>query len=70
MSLGSELRKRRRELDLTLKDLSTKSGYNTSHISGIEHDRVMPSLKAYVNICSALNVEPGKYLEYLKEELK
>lgn len=70
MSLGSKLRTRRRELDLTLQNVSCITGLNTSHISGIEHGKVLPSLKAFIKICNALYIDDFNYfLMDLKDQI-
>lgn len=70
-SIGAILRRERRNQDLTLKDLGKLTGLKESHISAVEHDRISPSLKAFLKICIALEIEDITFcLKVFKEELK
>lgn len=65
-SLGERLKIRRRELELTLAQLSDKCGISPQLISDYENDRKEPGLKNIRALCSALEVYPN----YLIEENK
>lgn len=54
--LGVKLRSRRRELNLTLQDLSKRSGLSTASISQVERNVTAPSLRSLRKLCAALNM--------------
>lgn len=69
-TIGAILRHERRELDLTLKKLAEKTGLKQSHISAIEHNRISPSLKAFLKIIVALEIEDINWtIRIFKEDL-
>lgn len=54
--LGDRIRKRRKELKLTLDSISQRSGLSIGFLSLVERDRASPSLSALVNIAQALDI--------------
>ncbi len=52
MRIGEKLRASRNKRNLTLKELSTKSGLSISYLSDIERSRAMPSLKTCQKIAN------------------
>ncbi len=58
--LGQELRRRRREKNLSLKHLASQSGVSISQISAIERGTHWPSLESLVSLCEALDVRPSE----------
>ncbi|ACK81479.1 helix-turn-helix domain-containing protein [Methylorubrum extorquens] len=55
-ALGHQIRRLRRERDLSLSDLSSAADVSQSMISKIEHGAISPSLASINAIASALNV--------------
>jgi transcriptional regulator with XRE-family HTH domain len=56
MKIGKQVRKRRKELGLSLRDLGKLSGVTASFLSQVENDQVSPSLSSLQTIATALNV--------------
>lgn len=61
IGLGSQLRQRRRVKDMTLSDLSKRSGLSVGLLSQIERGISSPSLKSLMQISAALGV-PASWL--------
>ncbi len=57
MSLGEEIRNKRKEKKLTQFDLADKIGLCRNYISDIENDRYNPSLKTLVKISKVLDLD-------------
>ncbi len=57
MTLGTKLRKLRRDGGMTLQDVASMTGYSKALISRIENDSVSPSINSLVKIASALKIE-------------
>lgn len=60
---GNKIRKLRKHNNMTIEELSTKSGFTASYISQVERDLIEPSLTALSKICKVLNVSPYYFLE-------
>lgn len=56
MKLGKQIRERRNELGLSLRDLGKRAGVTASFLSQIENEQVSPSLNSLQSIATALNV--------------
>ena len=56
MQLGHRLKKRRRELNLSLRELAERVGLTASFLSQVERDLVSPSIKSLRKISAALDV--------------
>lgn len=56
IGIGTQMRQRRRIKDLTLIELSKKSGLSVGLLSQIERGLSSPSLKSMTRICSALEI--------------
>jgi transcriptional regulator with XRE-family HTH domain len=54
--MGARIRKRRLQLDMTLRDLAVASGLTKSFVSQIERDRNSPSIATLRTIAAALEV--------------
>lgn len=61
--LTERLRRRRKELKLTLKDVAEKSGLSFSFISQIERGQTMPSLTSLVALSRALDSSINLFLD-------
>ena len=65
MEISKKLKLMRKENNLTLKELSIKSGISISFISDIENGRRNPSIEKLKILARALDIPAG---EFLKEE--
>ncbi|MDK1489886.1 cupin domain-containing protein [Sinorhizobium sp. 7-81] len=59
--LGERLRRRRKELKLTLQNVADRSGFSVGFISQIERGITVPSLTSLIAVCRTLNVEVGTF---------
>ncbi len=59
MNVGSKIRKLRKEQNLTLEELSKKTGLSLSYISLIERGLKNPSLKALEKIAEFFGINPA-----------
>ncbi|MDK1378464.1 MULTISPECIES: cupin domain-containing protein [unclassified Sinorhizobium] len=57
--LGERLRRRRKELKLTLQTVADRSGFSVGFISQIERGITVPSLTSLIAVCRTLEVEVG-----------
>lgn len=55
--IGNTLRKRRKELNLELKDLQDYSGVNYASISDIENGKANPTIKTLEKLLDILGME-------------
>lgn len=62
MSLGSDIRRRRLALGLTLDELSERSGLSPHYLSTLENDRRDPHLSTLFAVAKGLRVAPAKLL--------
>ncbi len=60
--IGSAIRSRRRQLNLTLNDISEKTGLSVGFISQIERDLSSPSLSSLVSIAKAIDLSLDYFL--------
>lgn len=63
MNVPNTLRKLRKENNLTLKELSEKSGISVSFISDIENFRRNPSIETLEALSKALNVSVSTFFD-------
>jgi transcriptional regulator with XRE-family HTH domain len=56
MHIGSKIRELRKQKNMTLEDLSRKSGVALATLSRIENNKMSGTLSSHQNICKALNV--------------
>jgi transcriptional regulator with XRE-family HTH domain len=61
-SLGTLIRRRRRELGLTQGEIARRAGLSIGFISQLERGLVSPSLSSMVSIADALGKAPGDFL--------
>ena len=61
-SLAARLRRRRRQLGLTLKEVASGAGLSVGFISQIERGITVPSLTSLIAVCRTLKVEAGSFL--------
>lgn len=62
--IGEQLRSRRKALKMTLKDVAERSGLTPGFISQIERNIAIPSLTSLTNVCRALDMDVGKFLNF------
>jgi len=62
MTLGSEVRRRRLALGLTLDDLSERSRLSPHYLSTLENDRRDPHVSTLLAVAKALRVDPADLL--------
>lgn len=60
--LGQSIRRRRTELDLTIRQLSERCGMNFNSIVSIELGRAMPSMKSLDVVAVALDTTATRLL--------
>jgi transcriptional regulator with XRE-family HTH domain len=60
--LGTAIRSRRRQLNLTLNDISEKTGLSVGFLSQIERDLASPSISSLVNIATAIDLSLDYFL--------
>jgi transcriptional regulator with XRE-family HTH domain len=68
MNLGSQLRKKRKAGGYTLRHISEKAKVSEGFLSQVENNVKSPSIETLMNICAALDVNPGDLLNALKNE--
>lgn len=66
-AIGSRLKDRRRELELTLKAIEARAGVSATHISEIERGKTSPTIGSLSKIAAALGKDITFFLE--KDEL-
>ena len=66
MSLGTLLRRRRKELKLTLRAVAEKAGLSEGFMSQVENSVKSPSVETLMTICRALDIEAGEVLSRLE----
>lgn len=57
MSIGKEIRRKRKELKLTQMELAEKTGVCRNYISDLENDRYTPSVKTLAKISKILGLD-------------
>ena len=70
MKIGKRIRQLRKERDMTLEELSQKSGVALATLSRMENDKMTGTLESHNNICKALNASIAELYKELEEELK
>ncbi|MCX7845808.1 MAG: helix-turn-helix transcriptional regulator [Dictyoglomaceae bacterium] len=63
MNIGNKIRKLRKEKNLTLEELSKKTGLSLSYISLIERGLKNPSLKALEKIAECFGINPAIFFK-------
>ncbi|WP_304451836.1 XRE family transcriptional regulator [Nocardiopsis sp. YSL2] len=57
--IGARLRRRRRALQLTLRDVADRSGLTEGYLSQIERDQANASVRALQRLCAVLKLNVG-----------
>ncbi|MEA2102320.1 MAG: XRE family transcriptional regulator [Thermodesulfobacteriota bacterium] len=68
MNLGTVIRKKRKDLGLTLRVVALKAGISEGFLSQVENDVNSPSVDTLVRICSAMGVEAGDIIRQAQEQ--
>lgn len=63
MSIGDEIRKKRKKLKITQTELAEKTGVCRNYISDLENNRYMPSVKTLAKISKVLNLDINFLIE-------
>jgi transcriptional regulator with XRE-family HTH domain len=61
--IGGKLKEERMRLGMSQKELADKVGLTPSFLSQFENNQVSPSLGTFLQICRALGINPGQFLE-------
>ncbi len=61
--IGNRLKETRIRLGLSQKELADKVSLTPSFLSQLENNQVSPSLSTYLQLCRALGINPGQFLE-------
>ena len=61
--IGSRLKEERVRIGMSQKDLADRVSVTPSFLSQVESNQVSPSLPTFLQICRALGVNPGQFLE-------
>jgi len=62
-NLGSNLRKARRELDLSQEQVAERSGVHATEVSRIEAGKRDPRVSTVERLARAVEMKPGQLLE-------
>jgi transcriptional regulator with XRE-family HTH domain len=68
--IGGKLKEVRLRTGMSQKELADKVGFTPSFLSQLESNQVSPSLGTFMQICKALGVNPGQFLESGETESK
>ena len=60
--VGGQIRRRRRELELTLAQVALATGLNVGYLSQVENDKASPSLETLAALADALDVPIAWFL--------
>jgi transcriptional regulator with XRE-family HTH domain len=61
--IGGRLKEERIRLGMSQKELADKLGLTPSFLSQLENNQVSPSLGTFMQLCRALGINPGQFLE-------
>ena len=70
MKIGKRIRQLRKEKDMTLEELSKKSGVALATLSRMENDKMTGTLKSHTNICKALGASIADLYREVEDESK
>lgn len=68
-AIGVLLREKRKSLDMTLKQLSEKTGVRSGFISTIENGKISPSIYVLLRLLTALDLKIGDFFSSLERKL-
>jgi transcriptional regulator with XRE-family HTH domain len=61
--IGRKLKEERLMAGMSQKELADKVGLTASFVSQLENDQVSPSLGTFMQLCKALGINPGRFLD-------
>ena len=67
--LGERVREQRLKLGLTLEDLASLSEMHWTSVGKIERGQVHPNVETLVRLATALNADPGFFVEGLNASM-
>jgi transcriptional regulator with XRE-family HTH domain len=67
MNLGSIIRKQRKELKLTMKEVAERARISEGFLSQIENNVNTPSVDTLMNICNAIGINAGDVLNQIEK---
>ncbi|KQO11527.1 helix-turn-helix transcriptional regulator [Agreia sp. PsM10] len=67
--LGERVRQQRLKLGLTLEDLASLSEMHWTSVGKIERGQVHPNVETLVRLATALNADPGVFVEGLNSSM-
>lgn len=70
MKIGKRLRQLRKEKDITLEELSKKSGVALATLSRMENDKMTGTIQSHTSICKALGISIAELYQKLEDETK
>jgi len=70
MKIGKRLRELRKEKDVTLEELSEKSGVALATLSRMENNKMTGTIKSHTSICKVLAVSIADLYRELEDETK
>ena len=70
MKIGSKIRQLRQDAELTLEELSRKSGIALASLSRMENDKMVGTLESHMKICKSLGVTLAQLYSGLEDEKK
>ena len=65
-ALGRELRRARRDADLTQEELARKAKMERTYISDVERGAHIPSVVLFIKLCKAIGIAPSKVMRRLE----
>lgn len=60
--LGTQIRKMRIMLEMTLTELAERASISKSYLSSIEANDKLPDMKVFIRICEGIGVQPHEIL--------
>ncbi|MFH1836813.1 MAG: XRE family transcriptional regulator [Candidatus Omnitrophota bacterium] len=70
MRIGKRLRELRKEKDITLEELSERSGVALATLSRMENNKMPGTIESHINICKVLGVSITELYRELEDESK
>lgn len=70
MNIGKRLKQLRKEKDITLQELSKKSGVALATLSRMENDKMTGTIKSHQAICKAMNVSIADLYREMEDATK
>jgi len=68
--IGGKIREVRLRRNMSQKELADKIGLTPSFISQLENNQISPSINSFLQICAALDMNPGGILESDQQDIR